>query len=198
MNYLVFLFCCTLLWLWGCTAEPKAAELPVKQKVEVPTVTASISLEPAVPNFQNSEGRFQVYFPASPQRLTPHTQVDIGTVALTQYLYQPSPYQLWSVSYADYPKALFRLGKEAELLEGVQRRLVSDLHARPQGAIQWDSTTTWTDLRFSAHMPRQDAYVHYYLLLQGQRLYQVGLHSVGAPISEQDSLDFFGSFGLWK
>ena len=194
MYYCILLLC---WFFWSCEqAAPPPTDPPIVEPSTpaVPQATPA----PASPNFQNSKGRFEVYFPAPPQRLVQQQQVDIGTVELVQYLYEGGPYQTWSVSYADYPADFFRLGSREQLVKGVYQRLLSELGARLQGTMEWDTTTQWTDLRFTATVPKKDWHLQYYIMLQGRRLYQVGLQSAGRPIAPQDSLDFFGSFGLWK
>lgn len=184
-----------VLLLGGCTSTP-APLLPLEPQ-PIPIVPLAPP-QAAAPNFQHAKGRFQVYFPGTPQRLDDQRQVDIGTVALVQYCYQATPYVLWSVSYADYPTALLRLGSSKRLLEGVYQRLLNELHARPLGEPHWGDRSNGAELWFSAALPRQQGQAHYYLLLQDQRLYQVGLQAAGGPIGQQDSLDLFGSFGLLK
>lgn len=181
--------------LGGCTSAPSPAPQPPLPSQSTPRVPPAPP-KAAAPNFHHTKGRFQVYFPGTPQRLNHQRQVDIGTVELVQYCYQTTPYELWSISYADYPAALLRLGASKRLLEGVYQRLLSELHARPAGAPRWGNRSDGAELWFSATLPRQQGQAHYYLLLQEQRLYQVGLQAAGGTIGQQDSLDFFGSFGL--
>lgn len=186
-------------FLFGCTDAPEPEQLPKVVHIEIPpTQAVTTSANPAEPTLKDSDGRFEVYFPKTPQRVVQQATVDIGTIELVQHLCQVENTQTWSVSYADYPAELLALGSGEQLLRGVYQRLLSDFNARSDGGIQWDSTTVFTDMHFKATVPRKGWHLQYYLLLQGHRLYQVGLHSAVGPISTQDSLDLFGSFGLWK
>lgn len=179
--------------VWSCQASPEA---PVSTDLTLASDSIATLPLQALPLFEDAPGKFSIYFPTPPQRSTYNSEVDIGNVAMTQWITRDAAGQFYVLSYADYPEAVLRLGSDKQLLRGVEERLLAALHAQqPQRqALLLDSLHT--GVAFYAQAKRRHWHLYYHLYLVDQRLYQLGIHSAIGPISTQDSLDFFGSFEL--
>lgn len=175
----------------GCQTAPEdtteANTSPVIDSI------ATLSLQ-ALPLFEEEGGNFSIYFPAPPQRSTHTSEVDIGSLKMTQWVSKDAAGQYYVVSYADYPKAVLDLGSNKQLLKGVEERLLSGLHAKQTARSPLLLDSLHQGIAFQATAKRRHWYLNYQLYLIDKRLYQLGIHSAIGPISTQDSLDFFGSF----
>ncbi len=180
---------------WSCQLSPSEEEVPLSVAV---LDSVSLLSPQALPLFAPPDSTFLVYFPALPQRSMHTSQVDIGTLELVQWVAADAGGASYVLSYADYPSAVLQLGSADELLQGVEQRLLKALHATTSNKRPLLLQERHQGRAFSAQAKRRHWHLQYQLYLVNNRLYQLGIHSATGPISAQDSIDFFGSFELYR
>lgn len=182
-----------ILLTFSCQSTPT-----FDKNVETRSIADSSTSLPlqALPLFEEPKGAFNVYFPSPPQHSTYSSEVDIGTLEMPQWVSKDASGQFYILSYVDYPKAVLKLGSAKQLLKGVEERLLSTLHARQTSRQSILLDSLHNGVAFQALAKRRHWYLNYQLYLVKNRLYQLGIHSAIGPISQQDSLDFFGSFKI--
>lgn len=180
--------------VYSCQSPPNITTTLPSHPVAIDS-SKMLSPQP-LPLFKAPESQFAIYFPTPPQFSTQEREVDIGTLKMNQWISQDAAGQYYIVSYADYPKAILQLGSEQQLLKGIEARLLSSLHAKQSSRQQLNLDSLHSGIAFQAQAKRQHWHLNYHLYLVDNRLYQLGIHSALGAISEQDSLDFFGSFEL--
>lgn len=192
---LFLIFCCILLWSCTTPADPTVINYQIAPITPNTDSSQALPLQD-LPLFEDAIGQFSIYFPTTPKKSKQSRELDIGTLTMTQWVAQDASGQYYVVSYADYPKAVLRLGSDKQLLKGVKERLLSTLHAQTTQEEILSLDEKHQGIAFKAVAKRQHWHLDYHLYLVNQRLYQLGIHSDLGPINRQDSLDFFGNFKL--
>lgn len=139
-------------------------------------------------------GELEVQFPDTPSFHQQELVTEIGLLQLSQYLYTQGDTASWVVSYADYPKAMLRLGSKDRLLEGIQKNMLRQLNLRLQSSESFKFKKKHKGLLFSGQARKSDLEVMSKILLIEPRLYQFSIYRSVGGITAQDSLSFLEQF----
>ncbi|MFK7796706.1 MAG: hypothetical protein AB8E82_04575 [Aureispira sp.] len=191
------ILCCVLLCACTAPIDDDLNNNTTPSIAQKPDSSQTLPLQ-ELPLFDDAAGKFSIYFPTPPKKSKQSREVDIGALTMTQWVAQDNAGQYYVVSYADYPKAVLRLGSDKQLLKGIKERLLSTLHAQTTQEETLSLKEGHQGIAFKAVAKRQHWHLDYHLYLVNQRLYQLGIHSAIGPIQPQDSLDFFGNFKLME
>lgn len=178
------------------TTDTEAIKIPVSSALPIETIKDK--KEPTVERvpFVNREGGFSIQFPDKPTKHQRNKESEIGSLQLTQFIYNKDDTNIWLVSYTNYPSKMIQLGNTTQLLKGIKYKVLDDLRATVNTEASVKLNDKYKGLTFSAHAKRKNLDFIYHIYLVKNRLYQISMYSSLGPIPSQDSLDFMGSFKL--
>lgn len=143
-------------------------------------------------SFSSEDGRYSIIFPGEPKGIDQVQDTEAGEILLHMDMYEKSATEVFMVGYNDYPSDLEINIEDA--MNGAKNAMNLDVDDYLKAGEKNGNPT----LEFKARSTNSNYHVHYYLVIDGQRMYQVAMLRDGSYPTRKEVDEFIGSFKINK
>lgn len=144
--------------------------------------------------FEGAEDKFEIAFPGQPDQSTDKVTTASGDINMVSVIYEQSDSELYSLTYADYPKSSVEITDVEANLERGKQKAISSFgidHLEEEKNMELAGNKS---LYFKGN--GESLFMYCKVIMVGNRLYQMNVVREGAYPLEENVNNFMDSFQL--